>query len=166
MRTVLFLFKKSQLASSRVRVLNLLPELEKHGINAIAEPWPRSLTGRLRLLSRLAAYDSVVLQKKLLHPVDALLLRKFARYLVFDFDDAIFIPSDRAHDQACSRRYSRFRRIAKNADLVIAGNPKLAEEARQYAKRVATLPSAVETIGIPTCEENTALRRIEWVSVL
>lgn len=151
MRTVLFLFKKKQLASSRVRVLNLLPELLKHGINATAEPWPRSPTGRLRLLSRLAAYDSVVLQKKLLHPVDVLLLRTFARHLVFDFDDAIYIPSDRVNNQVCSKRYARFRRIAKNADLVIAGNPKLAEEARRYAKRVATLPSAVETIGIPTC---------------
>ncbi len=165
MRTVLFLFKKSQLASSRVRVLNLLPELSKHGINAIAEPWPRSLTGRLRLLSRLAAYDSVVLQKKLLHPVDLLLLRKFARHLVFDFDDAIFIPSDRANNQVCSRRYSRFVRVIKNADLVIAGNPKLAEEARRYAKSVVTLPSAVEIIGIPTCENTHATEPhvIGWV---
>lgn len=129
--------------------MNLLPELNKQGINAAALPWPTSLGEKIGLFSRLSSYDVVFLQKKLLNPVDFFLVRKLSKHLVFDFDDSVFIHNDRADDPICSVRRTRFVRVVANSDVVIAGNPFLAEEARQYNKRVSILPSAVETVGVP-----------------
>jgi len=164
---VLFLYKKSKLPSSRIRVLNLLPELLKHEIDASALPWPRSPVKKIGLLFRLSNYDIIVLQKKLLPLVDFMLLRKFAKRLVFDFDDAIFILNDRAKDSFSRVRLSRFARTAKSVDMVIAGNPILADEAIRYTKRVTTLPSAVETAGIPIKKwDNEAKNHvIGWVGI-
>ncbi len=149
MLKVLFVFKKQQLGSSRIRVLNLLPELLNHGINAQALPWPTTFSAKTRLLTRLPSYDVVILQKKLLPLIDFLLLRKLAKRLIFDFDDAIFIRNDRARDPSCKVRHSRFARTVACADLVIAGNPFLANEALRYTKQVTLLPSAVECTGVP-----------------
>lgn len=154
MLKALFLFKKQQLGSSRIRVLNLLPELLTHGINAEALPWPTTFSAKVVLLSRLPSYDVVILQKKLLPLIDLLLLRKLAKHLIFDFDDAIFIRNDRASDPSCKVRRSRFDRTVSSADLVIAGNHFLANEALRYTNKVTILPSAVEFTGVLTKKWN------------
>jgi glycosyltransferase involved in cell wall biosynthesis len=71
--------------------------------------------------------------------------------VVFDFDDAIYIRDDNASDPFSRTRISRFIRIIKAADKVIAGNPILAEFAGNFCTRPAeVLPSAVPAKGIPT----------------
>ncbi|QSV46801.1 glycosyltransferase family 4 protein [Geobacter benzoatilyticus] len=165
MLKVLFVFKKQQLGSSRIRVLNLLPELLTNGIDAEALPWPTTFSAKTGLLTRLPSYDVVILQKKLLPLIDLLLLRKLAKRLIFDFDDAIFIRNDRAGDPSCKVRRSRFARTVACADLVIAGNPFLADEALRYTKQVTILPSAVEITGVPAKKWNidTKPHVIGWV---
>ena len=149
MPKVLLLFQDHKLPSSRVRVLNLLTELQKNGIDATALPYPPSLCGKIGLLSRLGGFDIVVLQKKLLSFMDFTLLRKRVKRLVYDFDDAVFIRDDQAADPVSKTRLNRFARTVTNANLVIAGTPILAAEALRYTKQVTTLPSAVEFSGIP-----------------
>lgn len=162
---VLLLFQDKQLPSSRVRILNMLPELRKSGLDAIALQYPSSLGDKLGLLSRLHGFDVVVLQKKLLTLAELFLVRKFARRLVYDFDDAVFVRDDRAAAPISRTRLARFGRTVKYADLVVAGTPILAGEALLYTGRVATLPSAVEATGIPVKEwRNRAERHIiGWV---
>jgi glycosyltransferase involved in cell wall biosynthesis len=145
--------------------LNLLPELLKNGIDACAQSYPSSLSDKLALLSRLPDYDTVVLQKKLLSLVDFTLLRKRAKRLIYDFDDAVFIRDDQARDPVSRTRLTRFVRTVKNVDLVIAGTSILAGEALRYTERVTTLPSAVETTGVPVKKWDTDAppRVIGWV---
>lgn len=150
MRNVLFLYQDKRMPSSRVRVLNLLPELAGKGLRAEAMEYPRKLPDRLRLFRRLSVYDVVVLQKKLPNPLDTLALRASAKKLVFDFDDAIYFGDDTRETHESATRLMKFKRIVRSSDLVVAGNSVLADFARQFNSRIEVLPSAVDARGVPT----------------
>jgi glycosyltransferase involved in cell wall biosynthesis len=135
--------------SSRVRVLNLLPELKKHGVTGDVARYPKGLSEKMRLFDRCRGYEAVFLQKKLPSPVESYLLKRCSRRLVFDFDDAIYLRHDK-HEVLDSRsRRIKFRHLIKNADLVIAGNRILADAAGKFNSSVKIVPSAVETRGVP-----------------
>lgn len=148
MTRVIMLYQDGKLPSSRVRVLNLVPELSRLGLEVTAQSYPRGLGDRLRLLARLGSFDLAVLQKKLLTAPDLFLLRRCARKLVFDFDDAIYMRDDSATSSQSRTRMGRFRNLVQNSDLVLAGNPVLAAEALKYNQSVQVVPSAVPTAGI------------------
>jgi hypothetical protein len=147
---VLFLIQGHSLPSSRVRVLDLIPDLRLAGIEAEVLPYPKRLREKLRMLVRCSGHEIVVLQKKLPTLPDLLLLRWACRRLVYDFDDAVFFRHDdsRGHDHPTGRR--RFQNLVARTDLVIAGNRFLARAAAARGARVEILPSAVEVRGVPT----------------
>jgi glycosyltransferase involved in cell wall biosynthesis len=140
---LLLLYQDRNLPSSRVRVLNLLPKLIQHDFDATAAEYPLKLRDKLRLLKELSGYDLVFLQKKMPCRPEAYLLRTFSAKLIFDFDDAIYMKDDNAPDSFSKTRLNRFRNIVEKADLVVAGNPILAEFTVRFNPRVEVLPSAV-----------------------
>ncbi len=147
-----------QTASSRYRAYQFLPYLRARGWHCKVLPgvpdflnasyffsrnriWKGLLSigiAARRLLHVLRApfADIVFVQKPLLPapwpPLEPL-LRLFAKKIVFDFDDAIFA------------RPRRFQRTLQGADLVLAGNEFLAQEARRFARRVEVFPTVVDT---------------------
>lgn len=145
---VLMLYQDERLPSSRVRVLNLAPELVKFGVDAVARPYPRKLPEKLRLFRSLGEYDQVFLQKKLLSGPELLLLRRCARKLAFDFDDVIYMRDDQAAESSSRVRSVRFARTVRKSDLVIAGNPILAAYASRFNDHVEVVPSAVPYEGV------------------
>jgi glycosyltransferase involved in cell wall biosynthesis len=148
---LLFLIQDKRMPSSRVRVLNLLPELESFGIDSTAVVYPEKLGDRLRLLKTFGGFDIVYLQKRLLNPIEMRLLAYYAKTLIFDFDDAIYYRPDSANKPENSySRYHKFKSAAKNAHLIIAGNRILSDYAAQFNKNVVVVPSAVETRNVPT----------------
>jgi glycosyltransferase involved in cell wall biosynthesis len=146
---LLLLYQGRNLPSSRVRVLNLLPELIRHGFDASAAEYPRNLRDKLRLLKELSGYDLVFLQKKMPCMPEAYLLRTFSAKLIFDFDDAIYMKDDNARGSSSRTRLNRFRNIIGKSDLVVAGNPILADFTVRFNPRVEVLPSAVPVEGVP-----------------
>ena len=148
---VLFLMQHPDLPSSRVRVLDLLPELRRLGIEAEAELFPRGWPARntLAFWQRCRTAGVVVLQKKLPTRFASGCLRRACRRLIYDFDDAVYYrhESSGSLDHPTSRR--RFVSLLRRVDLAIAGNRLLAEAAAPLSRRVAVLPSAVETRGAP-----------------
>ena len=148
---VLFLIQHPDLPSSRVRVMDLLPELRSLGIDATCEPFPRGWPARhtLPVWRRCRAADVVVLQKKLPTRFASAWLRRASRRLVYDFDDAVYYrhESSGSLDHPTSRR--RFVSLLRRVDLAIAGNRFLAEAAAPLSRRVEVLPSAVETREAP-----------------
>lgn len=165
MSNILFIIQDPELPSSRVRVLNLLPELEKQGIKSTVLTYPKGSRDRLKVIREARNYDLVVLQKKLLPPVFITLLSWTSQRLVFDFDDAIYIRHDSKEKMVSSSRMSKFIRTVRRSDLVLAGNIILSEFAGQYNDRVVIIPSAVETRNIPVKQHRAENGRtvIGWV---
>jgi glycosyltransferase involved in cell wall biosynthesis len=101
---------------------------------------------------RLPPSDVIILQRALLPSWQLAILRKRARYLVFDFDDAVFLrDSYDPRGLTSSRRLSRFVRTVKLADAVIAGNDYLAQEAAWWVgpSRVRLIPTCVNVDQYP-----------------
>jgi glycosyltransferase involved in cell wall biosynthesis len=146
MTRVLFLIRAHDVASSRVRVLDLLPGLREHGLQTRVVGHPASWRARLGLLPACRRTDIVVIQKTLMSPLFLRLLRLVSRKLVYDFDDAVYHSSRNIHSRS---RLRKFAATARQVDLVIAGNELLAEQARRFNRHVVVLPSAVETRGVP-----------------
>lgn len=151
---VLFLYQDKRMPSSRIRILDLLPEIRKEGIFASEEEYPRKYSEKLDLFRKLKGFDIVYLQKKLPAPIEARLLRRCAGRLIFDFDDAIYYRDDSAASLISRSRYLKFRYLAGNSDFLVAGNRILADYARQFNRNVAIIPSAVETRSIVLKDHN------------
>lgn len=132
--------------SFRFRALQYLPYLEAAGHAATIIEFSPHLWGRLRQYSQLAKFDSVFIQQRLLHPFELIWLKRNAKHLIFDVDDAIMRKSDGSPD---SRRMSRFRAMCRSADLVICGNQFLADETRVHTSKLEIIPTTIELNRYP-----------------
>ncbi len=74
-------------------------------------------------------------------------LKKRGARLVFDFDDAIWLMevSEGNRKLAFLKRPSKTAEICRLADLVLTGNEYLAAYARRHAKKVAVIPTTIDT---------------------
>ena len=126
--------------------LRTSPALEAAGLALTFHAIPRSAFSRLRLFSLASRFDAVVLQRRLLPAYQLWFLRRNARRLTYDFDDALF-HRDSYHRKGIvsSERSRQFRRVVRTADAVIAGNEFL--KSRAIADGATS--SAVRVI--PTC---------------
>lgn len=127
-----------------MRIVNLVSELEKCGIDYKIYEYPRSLLEKVKLLFIIRRYDLIYIQKCLPSVVEAFVLKRTVRKIIYDFDDAIFTNQDVHEIKVRSSRYIKFKTILKMADVVIAGNRYLAEEALKHNAHVLIIPSAVE----------------------
>jgi glycosyltransferase involved in cell wall biosynthesis len=136
----------------RYRLAALRPYLETAGHSLTLQPWPGSAWGWLALTRSLGAADGVILQRKLLPRWQLYLLRRVARILIFDFDDAVFLRDSYAAKGLYSRkRRQRFRRLVCAADVVAAGNSFLRDQAARWAApgRVHVVPTCVNPDDYP-----------------
>lgn len=138
----------------RYRVAAYRGALAAAGHTLDFHPLPQYTLGRLAVGVGLDA-DVVVVQRKLLPRWSVALLRRRARRLVFDFDDAVWLRdsySRRGFNDA--KLLHRFRATVEASDLVVAGNEFLADEARRYAPRdrVVVIPTCLDTAGYPLAE--------------
>jgi glycosyltransferase involved in cell wall biosynthesis len=94
----------------------------------------------------MSRFDVVVLQRKLLPRWQLKILRRNARRLVFDFDDAVlYRDSNDRRGPDDPRRRRRFAAVMAAADTIVAGNDFLADCALRAGARVA------DVHVIPTC---------------
>jgi glycosyltransferase involved in cell wall biosynthesis len=66
------------------------------------------------------------------------ILKKMGKKIIYDFDDAIFIPSDSKNG------WNTIKEHIKIADLIIVGNSYLADYAKKYNKNVYIVPSVID----------------------
>ena len=157
----LFLLKSDKTPSSRIRILDLLPGLRENGIEPDVEFLPDSFWGRRKVFKKCGDYPVAVLQKRLLSIFDFRELRKNAKLLVFDFDDAIYHRnascSTDPDDYESSTRKGKFKRTVAASDLIIAANSVLAGKAREFNRSVPIeiIPSSVDVRSfIPKVDYN------------
>lgn len=149
----------------RYRLAAFRPWLEEAGHRLDLEALPRRWWARLALFRKLRG-ESVVLQRLLLPGWQLATLRRQARHLIFDFDDAVFLrDSYSSKGLHHPRRLRRFATTARAADLVTAGNGFLADSAARYCglARVHVVPTCVDpSLYAPKGEAGTG-RTLVWI---
>jgi glycosyltransferase involved in cell wall biosynthesis len=110
--------------------------------------------------------DVVVLQRKLLSPWELSRLRRHARRLIFDFDDAVFLrDSYHPRGNVSGTRLRRFAATVTAADSVIVGNDWLAKKAPVMgARHVSVIPTCVDPSIYPVAKhERTHTLTGVWI---
>lgn len=172
MRVLFLTLYPDAAASPRYRVAQFLPYLRAHGVEChVAAPlteneW-RRLTGpgrrgralwyhayetprRLAQILGARRYDVVFLQKAVMSAYVRgfdRLLRRFARRLVLDLDDAVHLAPPhplRAPWRILEVR-DQVRRLMASAELVLAGNRWLESEVEAAGGRATHFPTVVDT---------------------
>jgi len=118
-------------------------------------PLESGILARRKQLRGLGEEEIVFVQKRLLSSLWVRMLRKRARRVVYDFDDAVFLSRSESGVSASRSRRGRFAAIVKAADHVIAANDYLAAAAREHTSesRVSVLPIAVDLSRWPARRE-------------
>jgi glycosyltransferase involved in cell wall biosynthesis len=144
MKRVLVIITNPDQASYRLRTASLVAPLRGRGFDLDVRVRPRSLLSRRKLLRAAGGYHAVILQRKLLDPWDARLLRRHARRILYDIDDAVMFHPGAAGRLAQWRTTRRFEATARVVDHVVAGNEYLAAMFRQRGREVTVLPTTLD----------------------
>ena len=131
---------------SRYRIEAFEPWLSRYGVRLTYEAIEANPLKRLTQMRAAGRFDSVILQRKLLDSLSFTTLRRAAKHLVFDFDDAVLYRdsySPKGHH--CPRRRARFERIVTESDVILAGNSFLALRAEEHGAR------STKVHYMPTC---------------
>jgi glycosyltransferase involved in cell wall biosynthesis len=141
---VLFLIQGFTIAASRYRVLQYIPYLESEGVKTTLSLYPRTLKENFRFFSDLPQYDIVFLQRKRFNQPRLGMLRRRAKKIVYDLDDAVMYRNSKAKEPVSSTRRRRFIQMVKNSDFVIAGNEFLKREVVPFNPNVEVIPTAID----------------------
>jgi glycosyltransferase involved in cell wall biosynthesis len=158
-------------AGCRYRVAQYIPYLAEQGIDLTVAPFYdseffslvyrpgqylrkarlflRQTLGRVRTLLRHARYDLVLVYREALPvgpPAVEALLDVLKVPLVFDFDDAVFLPNtSEANRRIAALKYpQKTSAIIRRSAEVIAGNEYLADYARRFNASVHVIPTAID----------------------
>ncbi len=108
----------------------------------------KGILRRIGNLHKAKQADVVIIQRKLLPLWQISLLRRWARRLIFDVDDAVFQRDSNSGKGPESRsRSAKFRAIVSKADAVIAGNDYLKQVTAAWTRpgRVHFIPTCIDT---------------------
>lgn len=112
----------------------------------------------------LATYDLVIVQKRLMRVSRVKLVRKAAKKLIFDTDDATWEPHGRKHSLWTRlRTHARVKAIAGAADACTVPNEHLASHLRKFCSKVEWIPMALDDdLWFPAEERPAGPLRIGW----
>lgn len=151
-------------ASFRQRAGGCLGTLRTNGINCEVAKLPSGSLACRALFKRARDFDGVFLHKKTLNFLDAMWLRRYARKIIYDFDDAIMY-SDKHPETPSYKRQTSFQRTVKLADMIITANPYLADHARRFNKNVEIVPTGLDTDAykLQANLKNDGKIRLVWI---
>ena len=139
---LLVLTNKPERASCKQRVGVYLDILRDKGIACEVIVFHSGIFRRLKQLKYSRDFDAVFLQKKRFRLCDVIWAKRYCRKIIYDLDDAVMY-SDKAGEQESRSRKKRFIQTVRSADMVIAGNSYLAEQAKQFNDNVRILPTGL-----------------------
>ncbi len=190
MRVLFLTLYPETAASPRYRVAQFLPYLRAHGVACtVVSPLTASefevLTGpnrahrpfwyhvretvrRVVQILSAADYDIVFVQKAIMTAyVRGLpeLLRKRARRLVYDIDDAVHLepPHPLGTPWNVFEDRDQIYKICSQADLVLAGNAWLTTMAEEHCQNTELFPTVVDTHRFVPSEKEPRSFRIGWI---
>lgn len=147
---VIFLTHRS-FQGHRFRVEHYFPYLNAHKVETIWHPVPQSLRERWEMYQDLPRYDVVLIQRRLLSPIEVYHIRRKARKIVFDVDDAVMFRSSSSSRQRSLSRMWKFKYMVINSNAVIVGNRFLRDQALRYVdpNKVTLIPTAIDINSYP-----------------
>lgn len=127
----------------------------------------KAIVTRLGDVLKANRYDFIFVQREAFMTGSVFFEKRFSKSkakLVFDFDDAIWLPDTSSANEklAWLKRPSKTNDIIAISDLVIAGNPYLANHARAFNKNVVMIPTVVDTSVYKPMPKNHAAVCIGW----
>lgn len=151
-------------SSFRQRMEIFLDTLRASGIETQVHKLPKCYIERWKLFKKAEKFDAVLLHKKCLNFFDAYCLRKHARKIIYDFDDAVMYKANRPQSENTSHM-RLFARTVKMADCAIAGNEYLAQHARRFNKNVHIVPTGLVIDDYKTgdVKPNDGKVRLVWI---
>ncbi len=110
----------------------------------------RATARRLRDVWRARHFDAVLVQREahmLGWPFVEMLIAMRGVPMLFDFDDAIWLPNVSEGNRALAflKSPDKTGRIIARCQLIIAGNDYLADYARRFNRNVAVIPTTIDT---------------------
>lgn len=190
MRILFLTLYPDDAASPRYRVSQFLPYLRNHGVDCTvaapltAQEWA-SLTGparrrrpfwyhryetprRIRQILGAGRYDVVFVQKAIMTAYVrgmAGLLRRCARRIVYDIDDAVHLapPHGLGIPWRVFEDRGQIGKVMAMADLVLAGNAWLQEAAEATGAQAVRFPTVVDTDRFTPVNGNETAYRIGWM---
>src|SRR5687768_5214719 len=163
---ILGLYQHPEHVCFRYRLQAFRPFWEQAGHQVAFRGWPRWWSFGSGFFQSLREADLVIIQRRLLTPGYLWRIRKAARRLAFDFDDAVFLrDSFDPRGLASPRRQFGFEAMVQAADVVIAGNVFLSRQAQRLVRpdRVELIPTCLNTDGYPAAPHyQTNGPRLVW----
>lgn len=138
---LLFLSKGEDSSSTRYRALQFFPLWRAAGYDPEHVTASGGVGALLRTLRSARHADIVVVLRKTFPRPLLWLLRRVAKKLVFDFDDAIFCNTD---GSPSATRMARFAAMVRCCDHVCAGNSFLAQQALRFNPAVTIIPTSID----------------------
>jgi glycosyltransferase involved in cell wall biosynthesis len=125
----------------------------------------RGLATRLRQALTRSDYDVAIVQREAIQlgtTVFESALARSSTKLVFDFDDAIWLPDTSPANRRLSwlKRPGKVARLVEMSDQVWAGNAYLAEYARQFNAAVNIVPTTIDTDRHRPCGHEDGARPV------
>lgn len=147
--------------STRYRLIQFLPYLNSGGIETevvvVQERFKR--WGAIKGADR---YSGVFIQKKMFSRVEQWYLRKKAKKIIYDFDDAIMYTKSKYSKS--TKRYERFKFMMGVADLVISGNKYLADLAgEEYRDKAVIIPTVIDVARYPLHSRGNSGITLGWI---
>jgi glycosyltransferase involved in cell wall biosynthesis len=138
------LIENPQHVCCRYRLRAIRPCLEQAGHNLSLYSLPRRWWQRLQLAEALPT-SNILIQRRLLSRWEIQRLRRKAKNLFFDFDDAVWLRDSFSGRPLHSRhRERRFLLQIRQMDYAIAGNQFLAANARPFVRHVQVIPTCID----------------------
>lgn len=128
----------------------------------------KSWRKRLKDLKRANEFDIIFIYREALLTASTKFEKGFAKSsakVVFDFDDAIWLPNVSSSNKSLQKlkRPTKVNAIISLADLVFAGNNYLADYASNYNANVVVIPTTIDTnYHVPKLKENQNRVVIGW----
>jgi glycosyltransferase involved in cell wall biosynthesis len=151
-------------AAFRLR-LGILPQLlSDDGYDFDFHTRPPGFWDRRKLIATAAGYHAVIVQRKLLDPSHARLLRRRARLVIFELDDAVMVQRRKISRWSQWLKDRRFRATARATDHVVAGNDYLAGQFKPFGCRTTVLPTVVDPAHYRTkVHADMAVSTLVWI---
>ena len=146
---ILFLVQGLDVAASRYRVLQYLPYLKEHGVQASVQRFPKGFFAKLKVFKSVRQYDILFIQRKRFPVLWLKLIRKNAKKIVYDFDDSVMYRNSKYVSNESKTRVKVFKNIVNASDHVIAGNEYLQKNTVPYTQNVTIIPSPIDMTSYP-----------------